>query len=877
MGLMNASRFLSTFVVLMVCGYSAMGLSLFADEKPEATLFTAKQLEFFESHVRPILVQRCYSCHSVRSNKREGGLLLDSRPGWLEGGERGEAIVVGDVDASLLIRAIRHQDDELQMPPDKPLPQESIEHFEQWIKMGAPDPRNSPASPDLSAPKPSDPIAGRDHWAFRSLDTVSPPTAMSDWSLTAIDRYVEQARENAQLPVVADADRRTLLRRVYFQVIGLPPTTEELLEFVNDTRPDAYQRVVDRLLSSPHFGERWGRHWLDLARFADSNGLDENFLFREAWRYRNWTIEAVNIDLPYDEFLRQQIAGDLLPYETISQRDQQRIAAGFLVVGPKVLLGINAQQQRMDVADEQLDTIGKAILGQTLGCARCHDHKFDPIPTADYYAMAGIFTSTTVMQQRYMLGQQRVMEQLVGLGEPNQETNRAYETYWRDRSKLEERAKQAKAALDLLNKGDESDALKKIITAHPDAVTDEAKDESLPIEDRKTSQKILADTLAESFAKPPAIPPRAMIPSEAKEPADEPIRIAGQFDKPGGIAPRGVLTVLSAEPFPKLDKQSGRLELVEWLAKIDGGAGQLTARVHANRVWHQLFGRGLVRTVDNFGRTGEPPTHPALLDHLARTLISSGWSTKQLVREIVLSRTFQLSSAHDHDAHPVDPDNKWLWRANRRRLSPEALRDAMLSVAQQLDRRPLDSTVAYLGDQATAVGDNKVRRRTDFPNRSVYLPVIRNDLPELFDAFDFANPHATTGMRPQTVVAKQGLFMLNDNSVMTAAESTARHIIQRTIDATPETRVDRIFESIIGVLPTSDERVEIARFASKMQQALQTKTNTTVSKEVAPTQTASQTPPELDGKVKAELDTELEAWTMVCHALFASSRFQVLE
>ena len=261
--------------------------------------------------------------------------------------------------------------------------------------------------------------------------------------------------EAANLTPAEDADRRTLIRRVYFQLIGLPPTPEQVTAFLNDDDPDAYERLVDQLLNSPQFGQRWGRHWLDLARYADSNGLDENFLFREAWRYRNWVIDAVNADLPFDRFLPEQIAGDLLPFESIEQRDRQRIAAGFLVVGPKVLLGSDPNQRRMDVADEQLDTIGRAVLGQTLGCARCHDHKFDPVPTADYYALAGILTSTQVMERRYMLGEQRVMERLVGLGSDGEQLNAAYEKYWRERPQLQKQQKQAKSALELLEKGDD--------------------------------------------------------------------------------------------------------------------------------------------------------------------------------------------------------------------------------------------------------------------------------------------------------------------------------------------------------------------------------------------------------------------------------------
>ncbi|MBC7967642.1 MAG: DUF1549 domain-containing protein, partial [Fuerstia sp.] len=699
---------------------------------------------------------------------------------------------------------------------------------------------------------PSDPIAGREHWAFRPLAVASqdrPSVKAIDWPRSPIDSFVLAKLEAANLAPAADADRRTLIRRVYFQLIGLPPTPGQVTAFLNDDSPDAWERVVDQLLNSPQFGQRWGRHWLDLARYADSNGLDENFLFREAWRYRNWVIDAVNADVPFDRFLLEQIAGDLLPHESIEQRDRQRIAAGFLAVGPKVLLGNDPNQQKMDVADEQLDTIGRAILGQTLGCARCHDHKFDPVPTADYYALAGILTSTQVMERRYMLGEQRVMEQLVGLGSDGDQLDAAYEKYWRDRPQLQEQQKQAKSALELLEKGD-AGAFETFAAEHADAVAEGVTDSTRTAEQRIEAQKAFVATLETAIAKPPDIPPRAMIPSDAETPADESIRLDGQFDHHGDKVPRGFLRVVSETAVEIPGGQSGRLELAHWLTDVDGGAGQLAARVLANRIWYHMIGRGIVRTVDNFGRTGEMPSHPELLDHLARELIDSKWSVKALVRRIALSRTFTMCSHHDETANAIDPENRLLWRAHRRRLDPESLRDAMLSAAGSLDLKPMDSTVSYLGDQATAVGDNANRRRTDFPCRSVYLPVIRNDLPELFCVFDFADAHAATGMRSQTMVATQGLFMLNDTSVMDAAEVTARRLLATESALGPEAKVDQLFELLLTARSNEDERQELLAFVTETQKRFE---------------------------ANGDTNAEVRAWSMVCQALFASSRFQVLE
>lgn len=695
---------------------------------------------------------------------------------------------------------------------------------------------------------PADPIAGKPHWAFRPLTPHQPPEVASNWPETPIDHYIFAKLEAAGLQPAPDADRTALVRRLYVQLLGLPPTPEQVQAFSDDRMPGALSRLVDQLLASPQFGEHWGRHWLDLARYADSNGLDENFLFREAWRYRNWVIDAINADMPYDRFLLEQIAGDLLPYQSIEQRDRQRIAAGFLVVGPKVLLGIKPDKRRMQVADEQIDTIGRAVLGQTLGCARCHDHKFDPVPAADYYALAGILTSTRVMEERYMLGQRRVMEQLVGLGAEGEQQDDAYEAEWLARIEKQKTRSQAEAALELLKKND-AQGVATIAKKRSNAVAAEALAEQSSQEQRIEAQQALLAELKAALDKTPEIPPRAMVPSDVETPADEPIRIAGEFDVKGEPVARGVLSVLSPGPLEIAAERSGRLELAAWLTDVQRGAGNLTARVYANRVWQHLIGEGLVRTVDNFGRTGEAPTHPQLLDYLAEELIASGWSLKHLVRQVVLSRTFAQSNRYDAHAYEVDPENRLLWRAHRRRIDAESLRDAMLLAAGTLDLQPMESTVWYLGDQATAVGANKNRRRTDFPCRSVYLPVIRNDLPELFQVMNFADPHCTTGRRPTSIVATQGLYFLNDPAVMAAADATARRLLGE-VPASDAHRVDRMFKLLCSRAPDEAERAAILAYVARTEADL----------------------------ADAGVDRPMEgAWAVACHALFSSSRFQFLE
>lgn len=844
----------------------------------EGQLSTAEGMQFFETHIRPLLARHCYACHSERAGKAEGELLLDRPAGWLQGGARGASVIPGKPADSLLLAAVRYEHADLEMPPTQPLDPLAIERLEQWIQLGAPGPFDSQTMIDDD---PADPVAGRTHWAFQALTAPAiPSVTAADWCYGPIDRFVLSRLEQAGLQPNEDAPPQIVARRLALLLTGLPPTAELIAQLSSagnashDAQPaidhSKLPAMIDHLLASPQFGERWGRHWLDLARYADSNGLDENFLFREAWRYRNWVINAVNADLPYNVFLTQQLAGDLLPYATLEQRDQQRIAAGFLVVGPKVLLGVPEQQQRMDVADEHIDTLGRAVLGQTLGCARCHDHKFDPIPTADYYALAGIFTSTQVMETRHMLGQQRLMEQLIGLGADGDKLDQAYEDYWREHPSWKRRQGPAAKAVKLLEEN-KMDELEKLRTEQPEAIAAEAFQSELSLEQRLASQRALVQQIEQVLSKPLPIPPRAMVPQDKPQPADEMIRLAGQHDAHGARVPRGFLTVLSDSPTSSLtDQHSGRQQLAQWLTDEHSRAGQLAARVLANRIWHHMLGRGLVRTVDNFGRTGEAPTHPDLLDYLAHRLISSGWSVKSLVREIASSHTFALSSRVAPEWSSVDPDNRWLWRAHRRRLEPEALRDAMLVAADALDQAQFSSTVDYLGDQATAVGENKVRRRTDFPCRSVYLPVIRNDLPEIFAAFDYTDPHLATGARPQTLVPAQGLFLLNDELVMTLAETTAKRLLNQHPSSSDEQRIDQLFALVCQASPTRSERTAVAQAALNLRKLLAD--SNLAQADTADSATAAPSPQSL---VDSQL--ELRTWTLLCHALFASSRFQFVD
>ena len=380
-------RPLTAFLGLLIGGL--MSSTSLAAEKPA----TPEGIAFFEKKIRPVLVDKCYQCHSAKAEKLRGNLFLDSRDGMRKGGDLGAAVVPGNVNESLLIQAIRQTEEHLKMPPKQKLPDVVIADFETWVKMGVPDPRDDGTK---IVKKEIDIEKGRQFWAFQPPKRTAPPEVKdAAWPRSDIDRFLLAALEAKHLEPVADADKHTLLRRVYHDLIGLPPTPEEVEAFVNDQSAEAFEKVVDMLLASPRYGERWGRHWLDVARYGESAGKQFNFNFPHACRYRDYVIAAFNSDKPYDRFVKEQLAGDLLPAANEKQKAEMQIATGFLAIGPKDLSERVPLQFTMDLVDEQIDVTTQAFLGLTVGCARCHDHKFDPIPTKDYYALAGIFRSTT--------------------------------------------------------------------------------------------------------------------------------------------------------------------------------------------------------------------------------------------------------------------------------------------------------------------------------------------------------------------------------------------------------------------------------------------------------------------------------------------------
>ena len=550
---------------LMIClvVVCAVGSDASAADVPAKERFTQEQLNFFEKSIRPVLASKCYNCHSARAAKLQGGLQLDTRSGVMRGGDSGPAVVPGKPDDSLLIRAIRYTDQDTQMPPSKAggkLPDDVIADFEKWVRMGAPGPVGV-------APKTSAELnkkRAEQYWAFQLPKKTKPPTVNdSAWPRSDIDRFVLAAMEEQKLHPVRDAEPRALLRRVYFDLIGMPPSIEELNDFLAECgkgpqeRQAAYTAIVDRLLQSPQFGERWGRHWLDVARFAESTGKESNNLFPTAWRYRDYVIKSFNDNKPYDQFVREQIAGDLLDGRDAAQHNERLTATGFLALGTKNIVEKDRLIFRMDVIDEQIDTVSRAVLGLTVACARCHDHKYDPITMRDYYALAGIFRSTETMYGTE--------------GRKNKGTN-------------------ASSLMPLADESKPLPAPTKAVAAKPAEVSAKPPKKKGQ-KKRKKDDGVQAASNAAPTTKELA---HAVMGARDAKVVDCPIYLKGDTDDPGDKVPRGLIAVLTKAKTPTMPTtDSGRLQLAQWLAAKDN---PLTARVMVNRVWQHLLGEGLVRT-----------------------------------------------------------------------------------------------------------------------------------------------------------------------------------------------------------------------------------------------------------------------------------------
>ena len=718
-------------------------------------------VQFFEAKVRPLLAKHCFSCHSQQAGKQRGGLQLDGRARLLQGGDSGPAVVPGQPEASRLIRAVQQTNPDLQMPPNGKLQVHEIAALEEWIRRGAPYPGSSVTGKSAST---INLVEDRKLWSLQPVRRAVPPTTRQQgWQQRPIDGFVLAELEKKGLHPAPPASRRTLIRRAYFDLIGLPPTPEEIDAFLSDPAPDAYEKLIDRLLTSPHYGERWGRHWLDLTRYAD---IGETFYDSPGapHLYRDWVVQAVNADVPYDRFVQLQLAADLMP----DARPTDLAALGFLGLSPRYWKELKLDHLVIKTVvaeewEERISAIGGTFLGLTVACARCHDHKFDPITTQDYYALAGVLASTQ-LAERWLLPdeQARVVRQA-----------RA------DVRTAEGRLKQL-----------------------------HAKKKPTPAE--QTEQQSLVDRVATLKRTPgydaprvpglveaslhvlPDGPHRTKLVYKAGEPQDVAVQIRGNPGNTGPVVPRRFLAVLSPESPAPFTRGSGRLELAR---AIVTDAAPLAARVFVNRVWRHHFGAGLVETPSDFGRQGDPPSHPQLLDDLAARFIANGWSLRWLHREIMLSAAYRQSSSVAQASAPeaIDPANRLLGRMNPRRLDVESWRDAMLTVTATLDRK--------VGGPPQELSDLTNRRRT------LYGTVRRRELNEMLRLNDFPDPTTHNPTRLPTTTPLQQLFTLNSPFLQQQAAALAKRL-HAEVPGKDDERIRRAYPLLFG-RPAAEREVRL--------------------------------------------------------------------
>ncbi|MCA9047137.1 MAG: PSD1 domain-containing protein [Planctomycetaceae bacterium] len=853
-------------------------------DKRSAEKSTATEgAQLFEQTILPALKENCFACHSQEAETTEGGLELDSPAGLRRGGDTGPMLKAHSANESHLLKMLRHEDGVSAMPPEQKLSDKTIAAFEQWIRLGAPDTRED-TGPTAKEQRMAE---AKQHWSLQPPQITAPPEVNdATWPRDLIiDRFVLAAMEAEGLKPVNDANRRTLIRRLYFDLIGLPPSPDDVDTFLADESKNAVAGLVDRLLASPQFGERWGRHWLDVVRYAESSGMEFNFTYPHAWPYRDYVIDSFNSDKRFDDFLREQIAGDLLPTDGVSAADveSRRIAPSVLAFGPK-RHNSSGTDFRINIADDQIDVVFKSTMGLTVSCARCHDHKFDPIPTKDYYALAGIFLSTEPMYGTIKQKYSNTPTDLLPIGEnavARHEAAEAHDKQLDEANKTltakKDELKKATAALAVAAKEKTAaEELLAAISARQNATQADSADSAVSDTSEQDGAKSSADEavtkhaaaaaaetslqaevanleaqIAELKKGAPRRPNYAMTVRDRAKPADTKVAVRGDYKTLGDVAPRGFLSAVNVPGAAAVNpKASGRQELAEWIASPDN---PLTARVMVNRIWHHLFGRGIVSTVDNFGVIGKPPTHPELLDMLTLRFTEDGWSVKRMVRAVVLSRAYQLSSHVDEHNRKVDPDNRLFWRAAPRRLEAEAIRDAILTVSGQLDlTRPEGSTVTGLGD--TLVRGLKYEKIQPPSNhRSVYLPVVRDYVPELFDLFDFPSPSLVSGQRAITNVPSQALYLRNSSFVAEQSKLAADRLLA-VKDVNDIQRVELATRWALGRNLTDTEQ------AAALQLVEQTRT--TITNE--------------DKKINDTTTIERDAWSAWFLTLFTTAEFRYL-
>ena len=785
----------SYFVKVIICAAAGTAIGIAADD--------AEKVRFFEDRVRPVLAKNCQSCHNDQA--KMSGLSLASRESAMLGGNRGSAVIPGQVDDSLLVQAINRAG-ALKMPPTGPLAAEDVAALTDWVRDGA-----------IWA-EPSGRIrATASHWAFQPVQRPAAPELKSaSFARNEIDHFVFSKLDEIGITPSPEADRRTLIRRLSLDLTGLPPTPDEVREFLSDDNPDAYERLVDRLLASPHYGERWGRHWLDIARYADSNGYSIDGS-RSIWRYRDWVIEALNNDMPFDQFVIEQIAGDLLPNPT----ESQLIATGFhrnTMINQEG--GIDYEQYRVEAVVDRVSTTGVAFLGLTVGCARCHDHKFDPISQREFYQFYSFFNNVDELGGNIPDGEGPAfqMQPLLEFGKPEDFARRtATET------QIEMLESELLKYQETLEKDWESrfelsgDTVEQLIPAILET----------PLEDRSTVHR---GTLARFFSeKDPAWKARedgikalrkqlpklesTLVMRDLPQPRESFIHVQGDFTRKGEFVEPGTLSVLP--PMPKSDS-ANRLDLARWLISKDN---PMTPRVTMNRLWQRYFGLGIVETENDFGSQGTAPSHPELLDWLASEFVRQEWSLKAMHRLVVTSATYRQSSSVRPDAAKVDPSNRLLGRQNRLRLEAEIIRDSGLTVSGLLT--PTIGGPSVFPPQPAGAGQftqvDRQWKADEGPNRyrrGMYTFFWRSAAHPSLALFDAPNAQASTTRRTQSNTPLQALTLLNDDSQTEFAESFAKRILE--FEGNREERIQFAFETCLARPPDADETQRMSSYLALM-------------------------------------------------------------
>jgi hypothetical protein len=763
----------------------------------------ADGIAFFEKRVRPLLVKHCYSCHSAEAKKLKGELLLDTRAGVLKGGTSGPAVVPGDPGKSLLVKLVRHADESERMPPKEKLSAAEIADLETWVKMGAPDPRTGAA-----AAKALDLAKAKEFWSFRPVaDPPAPAVKDSAWPLTAVDRFVLAKLEEKGLTPAPPADKRTLVRRATFDLTGLPPTPEEIDAFLKDDSPDAFARVVDRLLASRAYGERWGRHWLDVVRYADTAGDNSDYPIPQMVRYRDWVIAAVNRNLPYDEFVRQQLAGDLLPADGDADRHAKLIATGYLAntrrFGSYDDLGNGQPYPWHLTIEDTIDNLGRTFLGLTVNCCRCHDHKFDPLSQADYYALYGFFQSTRYPWPGIELD--KVQRDMVPLVPADRVAAVAKERSAKVAG-LDAELKALRATKAAADKAVAFSALAAAVT--------KSRSDSLGAR-INNAKKAKEDVEKQPLPYPTAYAVQDRPREGKRKVGNACVQIKGDPERLGPEVPRRFPTVLGGQTLPKDVTGSGRRELAEWIVDPKN---PLTARVMVNRIWQWHFGQAIVPTPSDFGTQGRRPTHPELLDHLATRFVEGGWSVKAMHRLVMLSRAYQMAS-REHDASAkIDVANEYLWRFPRRRLDAESIRDAVLAASGGLDRSPGGPHPFPPMPKWDYTQHNPFKAVYDTNRRSVYLMTQRIQRHPFLALFDGPDTNASTATRVTSTTPLQALYLMNDPFVHAQAKAFAGRLLkERDGDAA---RVERAYLLLYGRPPTTGERAAALEYLSKAGEKL---------------------------------------------------------